>query len=61
MAKPIQATPILYGKDAERLIEQINSIVMTPEEHQQRVLKAKIRIEKMMAPKVCNNNSDEEK
>jgi hypothetical protein len=59
MAKPIQATPTLYGSDAERLIEQINSITITLEEHKQRVLKAKERRDKMMMPKACNLNSDE--
>jgi hypothetical protein len=31
MARPIEATPVLKGKDAEVFLRQMNSAVMTPE------------------------------
>jgi hypothetical protein len=31
MARPIQATPALKGKDAKTFVEKMNSAVMTPE------------------------------
>ncbi|VVB53002.1 Uncharacterised protein [uncultured archaeon] len=34
MAKPIEATPILKGKDARALLARLNSAVMTPERMQ---------------------------
>ena len=33
MARPIRETPILYGKDAERFVEEIKRVVsLTPEQ-----------------------------
>jgi hypothetical protein len=31
MAKPIEATPVLKGRDAQRFLAQMNSAVMTTE------------------------------
>jgi len=34
MAKPIEATPVLKGKDARMFLSQMNSAIMTPERMQ---------------------------
>jgi hypothetical protein len=33
MAKPIEATPVLKGKDAEKFLREMNSAVMTDDRH----------------------------
>jgi hypothetical protein len=55
MAKPIQPTPTLRGKDAERLLRDLAN-VCTPAEAKRRIARArKVRAE-MMRPKVATGS-----
>ena len=51
MAQPIQPTPTLSGIDAERLVEDLYSVVVTPEERTRRTEAARRRRAEMMLPK----------
>lgn len=47
MARPIKETPILYGKDAERFLNEMKDVKPTSEEEKQRVRASYERIKKL--------------
>jgi hypothetical protein len=49
MARPIEATPVLEGEDAERLLRDLER-TCTPEEAKRRVQKARELLAKVMVP-----------
>jgi hypothetical protein len=51
MARPIQPTPTLRGPDAKRLVQELVSVVCTPEEKAHRTEEARRRQREMMRPK----------
>lgn len=50
MSRPIEATPTLEGKDAERLLRDLEK-VCSPEEARRRIEYAKVELARMMQPK----------
>jgi hypothetical protein len=40
MASPIKETPIVYGKNAIKILKEIENVRPLPEEHQERIRKA---------------------
>lgn len=50
MARPIESTPVLYGEDAERLLEELKDCC-SPEEMERRIAVSKKRLAEMMRPK----------
>ena len=53
MARPIRETPILYGKDAERFVEEMKRVEsLTPE--QRKANREKLQAEIAVLDKECN-------
>ena len=49
MARPIEATPVLQGEDAEKLLEELEH-VCAPEEAERRVAAARRLLAKVVVP-----------
>jgi hypothetical protein len=47
MARPIKDTPVLYGKNAIRMLEEIKNVKVLPEERIARIKQACISLSKM--------------
>lgn len=47
MARPIKETPILYGKDAERFLNEMKDVKPASEEEKKRVRASYERIKKL--------------
>lgn len=55
MARPIEATPTLRGRDAKRLLDDL-ARVCSPEEQARRVQHARKQLAEMTRPKVARSN-----
>ena len=47
MARPIKDTPILYGKDAIRMLKEVENVVPLPPEFIERIEQARITLKKI--------------
>ena len=47
MARPIKDTPILYGKDAIRMLKEVENVVPFPPEFIERIEQARITLKKI--------------
>jgi hypothetical protein len=56
MASPIEATPTLYGRDAERLLADLEN-VCSPEEAARRIKYAREQVAEMMRPKIARTDA----
>jgi hypothetical protein len=47
MARPIKETPVLYGKDAIRMLKEVENVVPLPQEFIERINEARIILKKI--------------
>jgi hypothetical protein len=47
MATPIKETPVLYGKDAIRMLKEVENVVPFPPEKIERINQARITLKKI--------------